>query len=308
MAKVQFDNKTGEWFCVAPNGKRYSSKRESYITWRASQIDGSGETVQASKESFEEDMTSNKYDVNLRFQFITNFVTMVADKSQPSVIIAGPGGLGKSVTVIKALKAAGLTDVSNTESFNAGERLPHKRFRAVKGHSTAKALYRTLYENKDSILLFDDCDSVLRDETASNLLKAVCDSCDERIVSWNAESIFGDDLPRSFRFTGGIIFITNMDKRKLSQALRTRSIVIDVSMTTEEKMIRMTKIAYEQDFMPEADQNIKKLALDVLYKYKYKDNVKDLSLRSLIQVVRIAQTYEKHPDFESMVDYVLTNE
>ena len=296
---INFDKNSGKYSFTAPTGKTYSSANKTYIEWRASQFEG--QTV-AEPEAEE----APKFSINERFSFISNFVTMVADKIQPSLIVAGPGGLGKTHTVIKTLKSCGLVDVSNTESFIEGQKMPSKRFKVVKGFSTAKGLFRLLWENKDSILVCDDMDAVLRDEVAANLLKAACDSNDERIVTWNAESRFGDDdLPRSFRFTGGIIFITNLAKAKIPQAMLTRSIVVDVSMTTAEKLERMMHIAFEPEFMPEASANVKKVALDSLFKYQA--NVKELSLRSLIQVVRIAQKFEGKNDFEKLVEYALTN-
>lgn len=296
---IAFDKKSGKYSFTAPTGKVYSSPNKKYVEWRAAQFSGQVE------EAAETEQTS-KYSINERFEFISNFVTMVADKIQPAIIVAGSGGLGKTHTVIKTLKSTGLVDVSNVESFTEGSKLPAKRFKVVKGYTTAKGLFRLLWENKDSVLVLDDCDQALRDEVASNLLKAACDTSDERIITWNAESRFGDDdLPRSFRFTGGVIFITNMSKAKIPQAMLTRSIVVDVSMTAKEKLERMAKIAFEPDFMPEASANVKKVALDSLYKYQA--DTKELSLRSLIQVVRIAQKYEGKPNFEKMVDYALTN-
>ena len=36
----------------------------------------------------------------------------------------------------------------------------------VKGYSTAKGLYRTLFENNGMVIIFDDCDSILKDDVA----------------------------------------------------------------------------------------------------------------------------------------------
>ena len=172
-------------------------------------------------EEVEEDDQS-QWPINQRFAFVTQLVTMLAKGHATSVIITGPGGLGKTHTVREALALNGLEDASAFDT-----NLPkHKTYLMVKGYSTAKGLYRTLFENKDNVIVFDDCDDVLKDMTAMNLLKGALDSYDKRVISWNAESL-GDDLPRSFLFTGRVIFVSNMKRAKISDALLTRAYCVD---------------------------------------------------------------------------------
>ena len=107
---------------------------------------------------------------------MTDMVAMLASGAQASVVVTGPGGLGKSFTVTKALADCGMTDVSLLEDFAVGTVLKTaKTFRVIKGYSTPKGLYRTLYENKDGVIVFDDCDSVLKDPVSLNLLKGALD-------------------------------------------------------------------------------------------------------------------------------------
>ena len=91
---------------------------------------------------------------------------MVASGIQPSAVISGSGGLGKSHSVRKALLESGLIDFTSSI---AGDDAPinrNKGFIVVKGYSTARGLFRTLYENNDGVIVFDDCDSVLKDPVA----------------------------------------------------------------------------------------------------------------------------------------------
>ncbi len=273
---ISFDS--GTYSFIDKSGKVRKSKSESNIQYYFKREFGhlpqmsSGQVTEEKKEEFT---------INERFEFIENYVSMVADKIQPSVILTGSGGLGKTYTVNKSLKSEGFIDVSNTESFVEGERLPPKHYKVVKGFSTPKALYRLLYENKDSILVFDDCDSALVEPTSANLLKGALDSTSERIISWNSEMRGADDdLPRSFRFTGGVIFISNMNKEKIPQALRTRSVCVDVSMKLEEKIERMKHIMSEDSFMPEADMTFKLMALDVIERFK--SQAREVSMRTQI--------------------------
>jgi len=296
---IKFDEKSGKYSFTSSTGKVYSSANKKYVEYQFSRNGGKAEVSEMIEEKAEE------FTINERFDFISKFVTMVADKIQPAMIITGQGGLGKTVTVNKTLQSMGYTDVSNTENFIEGERLPTKHYRVIKGYSTAKSLFRTLYENRDSILVFDDCDSVLAFPDAANLLKGALDSNSERIISWNSEGRMGeDDLPRSFRFTGGVIFISNLNKEKIPQALRTRSVCVDVSMTLEQKIERMEFIVKEDDFMPEADMSIKNLAMKIVKQNK--DKAREVSMRSLMQVVRIGMKFTGK-QFEDMSKYALCN-
>jgi hypothetical protein len=161
-----------------------------------------------------------------------------------------------------------------------------KLYTVVKGYSTAKGLYRTLFENRNRIVVFDDCDSVLRDPVALNLLKGALDSYDKRIISWNAETSGDDDLPRSFEFKGGVIFISNLPIFKIDQAVRSRAICVDLSMTTAQKIERMEAIILTEEFLPDYDADTKRAALTFLETMK--DEAKELSFRTLIAVTKVA--------------------
>ena len=176
----------------------------------------------------------SRFGINERFEFVGDLVTMVANKTSASAIITGEGGLGKTYTVVKTLEANGMEDASNLMEMEDEDEImdrDDKQFTIVKGFSTAKGLYRILFEHRNSFLVFDDCDSVLKDPVAVNLLKGALDSYDKRIISWNCESKGDDDLPRSFQFNGGVIFISNLTLATLNQALRSRSLCVDLSMT-----------------------------------------------------------------------------
>lgn len=296
MAKIE--NNSGVYSFMDTDGKVRKSKNESHIQYLFKKSYGKAAAVEAAIEA-----TESEFSINERFEFIENYVSMVAEQIQPSVILTGSGGIGKTFTVNKALKAEGFVDVSNLESFVEGQALPRKHYRVVKGYSTPKALYRLLYENKNSILILDDCDNVFSDAVAANLLKGALDSNAERIISWNAESR-DEDLPRSFRFTGGVIFISNLNKDKIPQALRTRAVCVDVSMKLEEKIERMKHILEDSEFMPEADLAIKRTALSIIDQHKAQ--AREVSMRTLIQVIRIGQKFTGEK-FAKMAKYSLTN-
>jgi replication-associated recombination protein RarA len=223
-----------------------------------------------------------EFSIDARFGFTSQLVEMVATGQTASTILVGEGGLGKSYTVTKALKASGLQDISEMEPGSVVA--PRMAFRVIKGFSTAKGLYRTLYENRNSIVVLDDVDSLLKDPDALNLLKGALDSYDKRIISWNTNAS-DDGLPRSFEFTGGVVFISNIRIDKIDQALRSRSMVVDLSMTMDEKIERMGSIMADPEFMPEVEMNCKKDALELIGQYK--DVAKEVSMRTLIKVTKI---------------------
>ena len=243
----------------------------------------------------------DEFGITKRFEFVKQMVSMVAKKTVASAIITGQGGLGKTHSVIRALKDCGLHDVTDLASFEVGTRLQgSKSFRVIKGFSTAKGLYRSLFEGNGMTLVFDDCDSVLKDPVALSLLKGALDSYGERYISWNAD-IKDEDLPRSFKFTGSIVFISNKDMDSLDQAVRSRALCVDLSMTEEQKIERMETIVDDAEFLPEYSKEYKHDALEFLRSMV--KSVQNLSLRSLISVVKIRA---EGGDWKQLAKYVLT--
>jgi hypothetical protein len=223
----------------------------------------------------------SRFSINQRFGFVTDMVNMVAQGQQASVVICGPGGLGKSHTVMQALKQRGFQDVTLADE---GAVKSRKSYTVVKGYSTAKGLFRLLWENKDGVLVFDDCDSVLKDPVSLSLLKSALDSYSRRVITWRAD-FKDDEIPNSFLFTGRVVFISNMNTLQLDQAIVTRSLCVDLSMTTQQKVERMQHLIANVEFMPEYTAEHKQDAMQLIARVQ--DTIKELSLRTLIQCVKI---------------------
>jgi hypothetical protein len=254
----------------------------------------------AGKQSVSEP-TQSKFTINQRFGFLSDMIVMLAKGDQPSVVVTGPGGLGKSHTVTTTLRKAGLKDMSILDDYEIGAQVPKNAFVVIKGYSTPKGLYRTLYENRNSIIVFDDCDSVLKDPVSLNLLKGALDSYSKRIISWRAD-IKDEDLPTSFEFKGRVIFISNMSSSQLDQAIISRSMSVDVTMTAVQKVERMRFLVQEKDFMPDFDLVSKNDALNLIDKLV--DNVKELSLRTLIQVTKIRKSNPNN-NWKELAEYAI---
>ena len=295
VSAIEFDAKSGNYFCKV-GSKTIKSYSKPYVERRVKAMVGDVEVAMAAAVE-----KSNRYDINTRFGFVEKLVNMVATGVQPSAVITGEGGLVKTYTVTKTLESNGYKDISDLADFQVGSVINSRRcFTMIKGFSTAKGLYRTLFENNKSIVVFDDCDAVLKDPVALNLLKGALDSYGKRIISWNAD-MKDDDLPRSFEFTGRVIFISNMDQDRIDQAIRSRSMMIDLSMTLDQKIDRMEFIAASEEFLPEYDATIKADALALIRKIK--SECKEISLRTLIAVSKVRAS---NKDWKDLATYMLT--
>lgn len=317
VALLSFDNRLNKWTATYNGRILASSTSKEYVRGavrsgnctkanRANVTDVKevGETVINHFGAKEESV--DRFHINERFDFLTDFVNMVADRSTPSLIVTGEGGLGKTHTVMTALKDSGMVNSQTLfTTLEEGELLSdtenRKLYTVVKGYSTAKGLYRTLYENRNRIVIFDDADSVLKDPVALNLLKGALDSYDVRTISWNSEGFADDGLPRSFDFKGGVIFISNLPIYKIDPALRTRAISVDLSMNTAQKIERMGTIIKAEGFLPEYTTETKLEALAFLESMK--DVAKEISLRTLISVTKVAG---RGNDWKRRAEYLLT--
>ena len=211
------------------------------------------------------------------FAGMTGMAAMVAKKISPSLVITGMPGLGKTFQVIAMLEEMGMRE---------GWDYVH-----VKGRASAAGMFITLYENRDKLVIFDDCDSVFRDVDAVNVLKGALDSYDRRVISWISAKPLkdgdGDEMPRSFTFTGQVIFISNMDISRIDPAIRSRAFVTDISLTNDQMIQRMRTLL--KDIEPKAPLSQKQEALDALIAAYERYSGVELNFRSLIKSIRIRQ-------------------
>lgn len=222
------------------------------------------------------------WNINDRFVFLKKLTKMTAMGETQSLLVTGEGGLGKTFTVKESLKESNI-DPSNVLT--------------IKGYSTARGLYNTLHDNRDKLIIFDDCDSILKDKVALNILKGALDSYDERIITWSSNMLKSSEYASEFEFTGSIIFISNIKKDKIDQAIISRSMVVDLSMTVDDKIKRMYSVL---DYVCESFHPITKLESMNLIN-KYKNEIKDLNFRTLIKVCKIRNSYPE--DWENLAKY-----
>lgn len=263
-----------------------------------------------------------QFSINERFEFLSDLVDMVINKSASSILITGRGGIGKTWTVMGRLTESGMVDTATIlprladleresiivedteeqieEKAYAEINRPSGDYVIVKGRVTPKACYRLLYENRKKMIVFDDCDSVLQNDDCVNLLKAALDSYEERYVSWRTESPFSEsDLPQSFKFEGSIVFISNLPMNKVDEAVRTRCFKVDVSMNTQQRLERMKAVL--EGVMPEVDMQLKLEALEVLEENQHLTD--DINFRSLMKTITIRQ--QDKPNWKKLAAFSL---
>jgi len=209
-----------------------------------------------------------------------------------SLIVSGPAGLGKSYTVEQKMAE-----------------LEKKGFHVtyIKGYVRPLALYKLLYGSRftNSILVFDDSDSIFHDDVSMNLLKGACDSTDRRMLHWLSRSLDnetdedGESVPEKFEFEGSIIFITNYDFDNMIEsgsklaphfaALVSRSHYLDLSMKTKmDYLVRIKQVVRGGMLKSRGFNDVD----SVLVMQFIENNVERLRELSLRMVCKIAGLYK----------------
>tara|TARA_Y100000389_G_scaffold32646_1_gene27738 strand:+ start:2377 stop:3396 length:1020 start_codon:yes stop_codon:yes gene_type:complete len=222
-----------------------------------------------------------------RFQILEDMTYASCDGVVRGMVVTGPPGVGKSFGVEKVLKDAGIMLKMSQNS--------NRKFGVEKGAATPIGLYQLLYDysGDGSVLVLDDCDSVLYDELSLNLLKAALDSSPKRTLSWRSESraLANNGVPDSFEFKGSIIFITNVKfertRGKLKDhldAIMSRCHYLDLTLDTmRDKFLRCKQVIgegmlskYKFGEQEEAD------LMD--YIYTNKNRLREMSLRMVLKI------------------------
>ena len=215
----------------------------------------------------------------------------VAGKNR-AMIISGPAGVGKSYSVGQILGDA-----------------KHVYSTVIKGYVRPTGLYKTLYEfrHPNSVIVFDDADSIFNDDVSLNLLKAACDTTRKRVLHWLTETKMEDEegerMPRNFEFEGSIIFITNYDfddmiarGSKLAphfEALVSRSHYLDLGMkTADDYIVRIKQVVREHGMLKSLGFSESQENEIIDYVVEHKNRLRELSLR---MVLKLANLFDINP-------------
>lgn len=230
-----------------------------------------------------------------RFEILDEMAKAATNGDIRAMIVSGPPGVGKSFGVERVVDKAVLFDQM------AGNRL---RAEVIKGASSALGLYTTLYKYSDanSLVVFDDCDSILLDDICLNLLKGALDSGKKRRISWLSDSnlLRREGVPNQFDFKGSVIFITNlkfdaMKSKKLADhldALQSRCHYIDLALdTVEDKILRIKQIAATGELFQ--DYEFEQCAQDEIIDFMTDNSarLREISLRMAIKIADLRKSF-----------------
>jgi len=189
------------------------------------------------------------------FEELEGMATMFRDGFVRSLLVTGGGGTGKTYTIVQILNQGG---------YKEGE-----GYKKLSGKISPMGLYTELFisREEEDMLVFDDIDSVFGSEESRNILKAALDTTGDRTITWKSPltvdlsglegdeyeeelALIGDKiktgqevkLPNRFDFKGRVLFISNLPENKIEQAIISRSMHIDVTLSSQEVFDRMEVI------------------------------------------------------------------
>ena len=231
--------------------------------------------------------------IEQRFSILDDMTKAAIAGDIRAMIVVGPPGVGKSYGVEHQLERSGLFDQLS------GRKV---KYEVIKGAMTPIGLYCTLFKHSDPnhVLVFDDCDSILLDDVALNILKAALDSGKKRRIHWNADSAMlrREGVPDSFDFRGSVIFITNLKFENLKskklqdhlEALQSRCHFLDLTLdTTRDKILRIRQIFRKGDlfrdynFTPEQGDEI------VQFMTQHHARLREISLRMALKIADLTK-------------------
>ena len=241
--------------------------------------------------------------IETRFNVLDEMTKAAIAGDIRAMIVVGPPGVGKSYGVETQLEKACMFDQIS------GRKL---RYEVIKGAMTPIGLYCTLYKHSDprNVLVFDDCDSVLLDDIALNVLKAALDSGKRRKICWNSDSsmLRREGVPDSFDFKGSIIFITNLKfenlrSKKLQdhlEALQSRCHYLDLTLnTTRDKILRIRQIFRKGDLFQDYDFTPQQGEEIVQFMQTNHSKMREVSLRAAL---KLADLTKVSPNWKALAE------
>ena len=242
----------------------------------------------------QQELDAEHEDPEFVFKKMRKYVNMVIKGINPSVILCGAPGTGKTYNVKQQLKAAGYKEGTNLYT--------------IKGRCSARQLYMALYQYraKGDIVVIDDADVLVgprAPEDCIDILKGALDSSNDdegRLVMYGVAGRLrdddGDPIPKKMYYNGSVIIITNYNVGALDTALRGRSFVMDINFTTEDLLKIVKRIMPAID--PEHLSSRSKIkAYDYLKEMASKKMDMEISIRTFAICAKIYETCADDPEF-----------
>lgn len=219
--------------------------------------------------------------IRTTFRMQHEMVSAVNNGVVRGLILYGPPGIGKTHGVMEVLGHGG-------------------NVRYLKGADMSKlGLYQELWNNRKdgNIVVLDDCDSILYDESNLLLLKSALDSGSERILSYPYESkvLEREKIDNEFEFKGSVIFMTNVDLESLREsrlkshieAILSRCHYLDLSIhTLGDKILRIKQVLRDGMLEPYEFDFAQTLEL-ITYIIDNAEHLREVSLRMVKKIADI---------------------
>lgn len=172
----------------------------------------------------------------------------------------------------------------------------------ITGKATTSGVIQAMWEHNGKLLLFDDCDTALTQPDTIMMFKGALDSTgDGKVSALSARPLKDSDgvaIPKTFKFTGRAFFISNLKGNQIDQAIKSRSLRIDLTMDAKQTLERIKHIAEDKQGkltnikLYDVDGNKVNYThedMDAAIKFldKYKDKTGDLNVRTLGNIVRL---------------------
>lgn len=236
-------------------------------------------SVQNNVRSTQKQFDDNVYaDPKYVFEDIKTVTEFVAKGGSKSLIICGEGGTGKTYEVTSTLKRV-LGEPGNKYTYHSGAKIAPRSF------------YSTVFRERDVLQVWDEADDILSQPDTIMMLKpaldtsgkpameyitgtypmngkneaeirdycAQCDDADSLVFTQNVNKVKDGEMviPSKFYFDGEMIFISNMRASQIEDAIKSRSIFIDVYLCARD-MYNRTKSIMKAKYPNKSDEQLDK--------------------------------------------------
>jgi 8-oxo-dGTP pyrophosphatase MutT (NUDIX family) len=256
------------------------------------------------------------------------FCNMVVDGTTKSLVAFGTGGVGKTFTLESVLQKKGMVGYDEEQGHNINE--PHNYdYIKITGSANGSSVYQALFEHNGKLIIFDDCDSALKDENAVNFFKGALDSSGDGTISYKPSSPLRTDklegsvttptglnnVPSRFKFKGQVIFISNLAPDKIPQPLiDSRCLSVDLSMSKDETIKRIQNILPKMDIKDARGNSLgatleeKQMALDFLNEHRNDIRIGKLNARTLGNIIKVIHSSKgEGEDWKDAAETLLFN-
>ncbi len=225
-------------------------------------------------------------DPDVVFDDIESLLELVAHKKWRSMIVCGQGGIGKTWHITEGPKS--LKSIIGPQGV---EWILHTATKAA-----PFSFYKTLFQERDRVIVFDEADSLLGNKEIIMMLKGLLDTsgdknfaeymsgtqnmigrneaeiedycravddelADGAVITMGKEKPGEVKLPSKFEFSGSMIFISNMPAGAINKAVMSRSIFFDVYLAAQDLIKRVRTIG---QLKVENDPDVTQADLDLV--------------------------------------------